>query len=340
MHIHSRHLLKVTTYTDQIFSIAERLGFWPADSVVAIWRKGEGELLVQRVDIPDPGWSALVSDSAWWNEFVRPGIQHGATSVQLLVVNPPAPLDSSDLKDTWLTTLRDTVVKNACECLNETGITVDELVLVHESSLTCMDCAPSCEVHPVSPQLIPSTIELSRADAAASLAFAPERGLSLQIQQWAESRSQADSLTWCIDELNFLENVISQGTLLSDSLIARCAQALSVVSVRDILLWDISAGDLESMTSAHFLSSMLPSLHGPLGAPVATVAGICWWVSGNGAKANLCLQRAQECQPEYPLALLLAAAVGAGVPPSIWVESVLELRREECLRGGELAESH
>ena len=339
MHNHSQHLLTVTSYTDQVCNIAERLGFWPADSVVAIWRKGESELLVQRVDIPDPGWSALVSDSAWWTEFARPGNLHDATSVGLLVVDPPLYSDSSDLREMWLTTLSDQLVRKARECLNQSGITVEEVVLVHESTLTCVDCTPSCELHRVSTQSMPSTIDLSRADAAAAVAFAPERGLSLQIQQWAESRLQVDSSTWCIDELNFLENVLVQPPPLSDSLIARCAQALAVVSARDTLLWDIAAGDIASEASARFLCSMLPSLHGPVGAPVATVAGICWWLSGNGAKANLCLHRAHECQSDDPLALLVAAAVGAGLPPSIWVESVLELHRDECLRGGELAES-
>ncbi len=337
---HSQHLITVTSYADQVCTIAERLGFWPAESVVAVWRKSQRELLVQRVDIPDPGWSVLISDSAWWTEFARPGNLHDATSVGLLLVDPPLYSDSSDLREMWLTTLSDQLLKKACESLNQFGITVDEVLLVHKSTVTSEDCTSSCDMHRVSAQLIPSASELSRADAAATLAFAPERGLSLQIQQWAESRLQADSSTWCIDELNFLENVFVQPPPLSDSLIARCAQALAVVSVRDTLLWDIAAGDIASVASAHFLSSMLPSLHGPVGAPVATVAGICWWMSGNGAKANLCLHRAHECQPDYPLALLVAAAVGVGLPPSIWVESVLELHRDECLRRGELAESH
>jgi hypothetical protein len=51
--------------------------------------------------------------------------------------------------------------------------------------------------------------------------------------------------------------------------------------------------------------------------PVATVRFFCAWQSGDGALANVALDRALAGQPGYSMALLLREALDSGAPPSL-----------------------
>src|SRR3954465_5412779 len=55
-----------------------------------------------------------------------------------------------------------------------------------------------------------------------------------------------------------------------------------------------------------------------LRAPPATLLGFAAWLSGNGALAWCAVDCAQQCDPDYSLAALLADALAGAVPPSVW----------------------
>ena len=55
-------------------------------------------------------------------------------------------------------------------------------------------------------------------------------------------------------------------------------------------------------------------------APALTLLALLAWWAGEGARANLLLERALHDDPQHTLALLLAQAVTAGVAPG-WVEA-------------------
>ena len=55
-----------------------------------------------------------------------------------------------------------------------------------------------------------------------------------------------------------------------------------------------------------------------LQAAPATLLGFAAWLSGNGALAWCAVDCAQQCDPDYSLAALLADALAGAVPPSVW----------------------
>ena len=66
---------------------------------------------------------------------------------------------------------------------------------------------------------------------------------------------------------------------------------------------------------------------------LATVLAGCAWLDGNGALASVALNRALDVDPSYSLARLLNRAITAGVPPSVWSDSLEAVSYEECLAG-------
>jgi AcrR family transcriptional regulator len=55
-----------------------------------------------------------------------------------------------------------------------------------------------------------------------------------------------------------------------------------------------------------------------LRAAPATLLGFAAWLSGNGALAWCAVDCAQQCDPDYNLAALLADALAGAIPPSVW----------------------
>ena len=55
-----------------------------------------------------------------------------------------------------------------------------------------------------------------------------------------------------------------------------------------------------------------------LRAAPASLLGFAAWLSGNGALAWCAVDCAQQCDPDYSLAALLADALAGAIPPSIW----------------------
>ena len=70
-------------------------------------------------------------------------------------------------------------------------------------------------------------------------------------------------------------------------------------------------------------------------APVASCAAIVAWLLGDGARAQIAVERARRDDGEYSLALLLAASLRAGLPPDAWRESMAALTRDDCRHGAD-----
>ena len=56
---------------------------------------------------------------------------------------------------------------------------------------------------------------------------------------------------------------------------------------------------------------------------------LCSYAGGDGARANIAVDRALEDDPHYRLAELIGQAVGGGVTPALAVSSILEGARRE-----------
>jgi hypothetical protein len=64
----------------------------------------------------------------------------------------------------------------------------------------------------------------------------------------------------------------------------------------------------------------------------ASMLAFCAWQEGNGALAQIALDRAQAAQPDYSLASLLREAVSAGLPPSAAVPPMTPAEVEQSYR--------
>jgi len=53
-------------------------------------------------------------------------------------------------------------------------------------------------------------------------------------------------------------------------------------------------------------------------AAPAALLGFAAWLAGNGALAWCAVDVAEEAEPGYPLAALLASTLAGAVPPAVW----------------------
>ena len=324
----SQHESNIQESIERFEVIVERFGFWPTNSLIAQWFQHEKEILVQRIDLPQD--LSLAEDlDQWCDAFLEPINLHSPTSVDIWIT----PTDRNRETHSLLRLIESRVELARMGNFEFTRIDADSILL---RSCT-RSCSRSCAKHRWTPSPHLLRIADSRSVLSNEFAYQPELGISEKVTRSARENIQRKSAKWRATEVAFLHQTVGHKIALTESKIARIAQAFTVIGVRDAFLWDLAAQRVDSTATAEQLSAMLPHLTGDLVTPIATVAGTCWWLSGNGAKANMCADRAHEGSRGYALTSLLQAALRAGLPPRFWVEGVLELSRSECLDGGKVA---
>lgn len=124
---------------------------------------------------------------------------------------------------------------------------------------------------------------------------------------------------------------LTQEQLLANDDISQIAAALHNIYVRDVVLYDMSTLDANTRAriTAH-LRSITANTPDAYAAPVATTLAINEWLAGDGARTNMATDRALASDRDYSLNQLIRAAVGNGIPPQFWRESIVHLTREEC----------
>jgi hypothetical protein len=110
---------------------------------------------------------------------------------------------------------------------------------------------------------------------------------------------------------------------------------LADIRVRDTFLWDASQPGSDPRLITSRLADLVRCAPPGLVAPAATVLAITRWTSGDGARANVALDRACDDDPSYALAHLVGAALHSGLPPSAWSASMATLDREACRHGSQ-----
>lgn len=288
--------------------------------MIARWLIEEEEIFVQRMDLP----LELQSDE-WLGGFIQPIQFHDPTRVEIWITCAECNGDSDGLLD---------LIYNGISKIEMHGIDVAQITAKNIKLRSCGECI---SVHSWNSTSLLQEIAASRSTLEHEFAYQPEIGISKIISDHASLNLHQESARWREEEVVFLHQCLADQKPVTDYLIARISKAFTVTGVRDAFLWDLAAGKVDSASAAEFLSGMLPHLAGDVAVPLATVAGTCWWVSGNGAKANMCVDRDQGSASGYALRTLLQAALRAGLPPQFWIESVLELTRTECLHGGKVA---
>jgi hypothetical protein len=333
-HLHSsgslsagRHIAEIEESDIVVAEVIERLGFYPTESVIARWTSHGSEVLLQRVDLVMPG--ACPDFASWISEFVEPSLQYQPGQVSFVIVSEK-PVE----------TLQAFIVQ-AVPLIEVTSVEIGGYVVLSESGIWSPTCKPGCEPHakPQTDALLP-VVAPSRDALLESYRYIPELGIARKVRDQAMADLDPESDQWRVGAVEELKTVLTSNVVsISNLQIARIASLSMDVRTRDTFLWDIATLEVDPMISARILSGMLPHLKGQWAAPIATMAGICWWVTGNGARANICIDRALADDARYSLATLVRAALLSGLSPIFWIEGVQELTRDECLNGVHIAES-
>ena len=105
------------------------------------------------------------------------------------------------------------------------------------------------------------------------------------------------------------------------------------VRVRDTALWDLGRAPGPKPAAADGLAALVRSAPQGDVAPAATVLAIVHWLGGDGARANVALDRALADNPEYSLGLMVRTALSSGLPPQSWTAAMSGLSRDTCRHG-------
>ncbi|MDP1878444.1 MAG: DUF4192 domain-containing protein [Actinomycetota bacterium] len=332
-------------------SVPHLLGFDCQDSVVLVGlgpnpddRRDVGAMvrLVQRFDTPRPDAPAreVVSIA---RSAVVPMARSGSTEVIVAVFgaapSPGAGLPSAALVDDLLA------------AVDDAGLGVRDALFTDGTSRWSYGCDdPGC--CPPQGRLIPeATRTLVAAEfAGVGAAMAPSRAAlteeiapdparvnsiaTLVADAAAPRRGTRGLEGWrdrAVEHLAALTR--TSGAPIGPEDAALALQGLADVRVRDTFLWDAAQPGTDTRAFASRLADLVRCAPPGLVAPAATVLAITQWTSGDGARANVALDRAAADDPDYSLAHLVGAALRSGLPPSTWAASLGGLDRDTCRHG-------
>ncbi|HEY3732742.1 MAG TPA: DUF4192 domain-containing protein [Streptosporangiaceae bacterium] len=318
---------------DSILAVVPSLlGFYPAKSLVVIGASSpRGRIqLTFRYDLPDPPDAAAAAKIAAHAAAI---LSRQQLPLAVAVGYGPGPL---------VTPVADALVGQ----LRRADITLHDMLRVQDGrywSYTCRDprcCRPEGVLfdpasHPAAAVMAAAGGKLVRDRAALAASVAPLGGLAEESMRQATRRAEHRAATLVQQEaaspgrdgaprrdiaegLRAVREAIGiyrrGGKIASDDRIAWLAVMIADLRVRD----DAWARMEPEHIKAHLrlwtdVVRRAPARYVP--APASLLAFTAWQ-SGNGALANVALDRALAADPEYSMALLLADAVGAGIPPS------------------------
>jgi len=339
--VSSRPVVRLTSPGDIVAAVPSLCGFLPAESLVVLSLRGPRRRLglTVRVDLPPPEPPAhrppgpvleLLDALA---ERLR---ADGATASALIVFSAHP---------------RPGLVQAYLEAAAACGTTVDEALHVDDGRWTSYTCTGPCcppDGSPVTgpPELLAAEAALdgrsvlgSRSDLVAALA-APEGRLAAL----STARLEAAGASWlaerqaagtgaarraAVQRATVLLDRVEHGEAPSDDAAAGLAVALHDVAVRDeVATWVLDRSDALLSLAEQAARRTAP----PADAPVCTLLAWVAYARGDGARANVALDRALSTDPEYSLAVLLRRALDSGVTPREVRRTLASTRR--AIRSG------
>jgi uncharacterized protein DUF4192 len=231
------------------------------------------------------------------------------------------------------------LVREAVLAFTDVGVPVFDAILVRQGRWWSYDCAAECCLPGGGTPLPGGTSPLAAASALAGQVVEEERAelerriapvgflaaagmaaacdgvgteVSARVERLGEAAVAAESWAQLEDALSR----VAPGTVraLPDREVARLAWGLLDDEVRDrAMSWALGSSAAAAEVLWTELTRRAPA---PLDAVPATLLAVTAWVRGDGAMANVALERALCSRPGHRLALLLRSALDACIPPA------------------------
>lgn len=279
--------ITITGAESAIAAVPLILGFRPRDSLVILWITEGQVALAQRVDLPG------VVDTRWGTAVVRSARYAGATEALDLWVchRRPSPI----------------AVQAVHGALDSAGVTrVSSIATDGEHWFA--EGAPFTQ-----------RVRLSRDHRWEG----PERS---EFSVDPVGRPVIDAVEVPFSAQEMTELVSTVVTLLDAGdgepgrvVERRIAAGLTSTQVRDAVLWHLCQRPSRCRPLADLLASILRHTARGVSAHLACTCAMAYWLTGDGFRASVALERCLDEQPDHVLGRLLAAALSLGLPPQEWV---------------------
>lgn len=302
---------------DVVAAVPYLCGFPPSESLVGLSLRGARKRLglTMRLDLPAPGAEREVAEL-----FGERLAADGAAAVALVVWSESPPATS--------------LVRAVTAACDRRGVEVTEALHVRAGRWTSYLCTgPCCPATgtPVRPGPAAGLLEAgqvlsgqallgSRSELAASLAppvdlaaarrrqEAAQRALELQGARSGRREVRERAVAAALDALRR----VADGRALEADDAVRLGVSLADVLVRDeVLTWALDDSD----STLALLQQVVRQVLAPHDVPACTALAWVAYERGNGALANVALDRALAGDPGYSLALLVRQCLDAGLPP-------------------------
>ena len=313
-------------------ALPQLLGFRPRESIVlvALTRPDGGRLgLTVRMDIPPPRHAAAVARAL--TRAVRSARPRG---VVLAVVSDEDDVGSGPSRDLPHRPLVAEVLRAL------PGVAVPWVLLVRGGRWWCYDCPDSC-CDPGAGTALPSgRTALAAAAVATGVVVAEDRADLAQRIARPSDFDRAAMVAACVTAASARADAVvasgwdaasedawtaitaavercrpgGPGAPLADDEVARILWALRDTGVRDRAL-ELALGPDAAAAEVLWTECTRRALT-PLDAAPATLLAVSAWLRGDGAMANVALDRALDGQPDYVLAGLLAEGLARCLPPA------------------------
>jgi hypothetical protein len=318
-------VVRLTSPGEIAAAVPHLCGFVPSESLVAVSLRGERRRigLSLRLDLLSLDLDGEVA------EQVAARLAHDNASAVVLVV----------YTEEAGTRPRESLMRKVIAAVELRGMTVMEGLLVRAGSWSSYTCSQeSC--CPAVGTPVPPPVDLLAAAAAydgrvvlrdrdqlvASLAApvlltarSAEQRLDAALVDWLETVDEVGREVARRDAVAALRAAL---TMPYD--VATVTVPLQDVAVRDeVATWALD--DSEALLS--LLLSLARESVAPYDVPVCTLVALVAWVRGDGALANVALDRALAGDPSYSMAKLFRAGLDGQLPPSAVKQWLRETRR-------------
>jgi hypothetical protein len=300
---------------DLAAAIPHLLGFHPRESFVLVWLFQGRIVLTQRIDatalndvLSNP---MLLAESA---------LRVDATEVFVTYFPSDPDVESAGLRD-------------VAAAISSMGVSVLDALLIGRDWWRSVLCPEDCcsqgprdldtdVLDRVAADFVLNGVAVLSDREQLITEVAPEPSLAAQAaNQWIRDPDYPALVAECVAGWQSME----PGTRMHMREAVVHLVALEHVAARDALIWYLAQLDSAAL---RYVGDLLRAVlrAAPKGhiAPIATLAGIAAWLSGDGARALIALDRGLADDPHYRLALMLQAALGAGLPPAQWRHVMLQ----------------